>query len=38
VPLPDFSNVRPHGEDDAQFVAKIEVEADKVIGSYGARE
>jgi hypothetical protein len=38
MPLPDFHVIRPDGEDDAQFVAQIELEAEKIVGSYSAKE
>jgi hypothetical protein len=38
VPLLDFHVVKPGGEDDPQFLAKVELDAERIVGSYGPRE
>jgi hypothetical protein len=35
VPLLDFHTVKAEGECDAQFLAKVELEAENIMGSYG---
>jgi hypothetical protein len=38
VPLLDFDVVKPGREDDPQFLAKVELDAERIVGSYGPRE
>jgi hypothetical protein len=38
VPLPKFGVVKPDGESDEQFVAKVSEPADKLIGRYTWKE
>jgi hypothetical protein len=38
APLLDFRIVRVDGGDHAQFLAKVELEAERIVGSYDPRE
>jgi hypothetical protein len=38
MPLPKFPVARIEGEDDSQFTANVELDAKKIVGSYGPKE
>jgi hypothetical protein len=38
LPLPKFHDVRSDEEDDAQFLARVELEAESVVGGYSRPE